>query len=55
MSGELRNRRSGQRVGNIAEQQVVSLGDDEVLGIYASENFLYMLTEKCLTVLKINC
>lgn len=55
MSGELRNRRSGQRIGVVAEQQVVNIGDQEILGIYASEQFLYLLTEKKLLVLKIKC
>lgn len=52
-SGELRNRHSGQRIGVVAEQQVVSLDDNEILGIFAHDEILYLLTENSLILLKI--
>lgn len=54
-SGELRNRRSGQRVGTVAEQQVISLPEEEILGLSATNEILYLLTETFILALKIEC
>lgn len=53
MSGELWNRQSGLRIDMIAEQQVINIGDQEIINIYASERFLYLLNETKLFVFKI--
>ncbi|XP_037085794.1 nudC domain-containing protein 1-like [Pollicipes pollicipes] len=43
--GELRNRRSGQRITEVSRQQVVSLEDsDPILGVAAAARFLLVLT-----------
>lgn len=52
-SGELRNRSTGQRVRNIAEQQVLNITNDEILGIYAHNNYLFLLCKKYLLALKL--
>jgi len=42
---DLRNRKSGQRVSSIAQQQVFSLkNNDEILGVVATPQFLFLLT-----------
>lgn len=43
VSGELRNRTSGRKINSVAEQQVISLPNDEVLGLFSSEKYLYLL------------
>ncbi|CAG9862120.1 unnamed protein product [Phyllotreta striolata] len=50
---ELRNRSSGRRVNSIAQQQVVRLAQEEVLGIYPANNHLFLLHEKSLTILQL--
>lgn len=52
-SGELRNRRSGRLLGTVAVQQVVSLEDDEILGLSATNNALFLLTEYQIIAIKI--
>lgn len=42
-SGELRNRRSGRKVNSIAEQQLLNIGDEEILGLCATDQHLYLL------------
>ena len=51
-SGELRHRSTGKRTKTIAQQQVLTLQDGEVLGINATVKFLFVLTEKRLIVFK---
>ncbi|XP_072392868.1 nudC domain-containing protein 1 [Diabrotica undecimpunctata] len=50
-STELRNRSTGRRIQSIAQQQVVNLSNDEILGIYGSNKSLFLLCEKSVTVL----
>ncbi|CAH1155611.1 unnamed protein product [Phaedon cochleariae] len=52
-SGEVRNRSTGRRVNNIAQQQVVNISNDEILGIYCTNTSLFILSEKEIRVLKI--
>lgn len=53
-SNELRNRTTGKRINSLAQQQVFSLpSNDEILGIYASNSYLYILGENFLTALKL--
>ncbi|XP_057664626.1 nudC domain-containing protein 1 [Diorhabda carinulata] len=50
---ELRNRTTGRRVQKIAQQQVVNLCNEEIIGIYASNTTLFLLCEKSIIVLRI--
>lgn len=52
-NSELRNRGTGRRINNIAQQQVINLSNDEVLGIYASNSNLFLLCEKSITILSL--
>lgn len=52
-SGELRNRRSRRVLETVAVQQVVSFEDDEILGLSATNNALFLLTEYQIIVIKI--
>ncbi|VEN59571.1 unnamed protein product [Callosobruchus maculatus] len=50
---ELRNRSTGRRVHSVAEQQVVNIPvDEEILGIHATNNVLFLLLEKSIVALK---
>lgn len=50
----LRNRKTGLKVGTIAKQQLVSLDSTEqILGVYASNHMLLLLTSRMLYVLMI--
>lgn len=51
--GELRNRSTGRRIGSIAEQRVISIENDEILGIYATNTELYLLTQNTLFCFKL--
>lgn len=42
---ELRHRTSGRRVAAVAQQQVISVGSDEVLGVFVTNTTMYVLTE----------
>ncbi|XP_017771651.1 PREDICTED: nudC domain-containing protein 1 [Nicrophorus vespilloides] len=44
--GELRNRKCGKTLHQLAQQFVLNLGQDEILGVVATDHVLYMLTEK---------
>lgn len=52
INGELRNRITSKRIGNIAQQQVISLDNSEIFGAYLGNNFLYILNENCIYGLK---
>lgn len=55
VTGELRNRHSGQRVEAVSKQQLVNLETNEkILGLYATNSILYVLTENLLHLLIIN-
>ncbi|KAM8967892.1 nudC domain-containing protein 1 [Pelodytes ibericus] len=55
MSTVLYNRKEGRRVGQVAKQQVASLEtNDPILGFQASNERLFVLTNKKLFVLKVN-
>ncbi|KAI4468901.1 chronic myelogenous leukemia tumor antigen 66 [Holotrichia oblita] len=49
-SGELRSRTTGRQVRHIAEQHVVKLPGAEILGIYAGDTKLFLLTTNCIYV-----
>lgn len=49
-SGELRHRATGRRIDTIAEQQVVNILNNDILGIHASNSALYVLTENSIIV-----
>jgi hypothetical protein len=53
-SNELRNRITGRRVNTLAQQQVYNLpSNDDILGVYASNTYLYVLGENFITALKL--
>ncbi|RZC33678.1 nudC domain-containing protein 1 [Asbolus verrucosus] len=53
-SNELRNRITGRRINTLAQQQVYNFpSNDEILGIYASHTYLYVLGESFITALKL--
>lgn len=52
-SGELRNRVTGRRVGFVAQQQLLNLNAEEILGVYALNNVLYVLTENTINTVLI--
>lgn len=43
---ELRHRGTGNQINNVAEQQLIALPPDDVIGIYASNNILFVLKPK---------
>nr|CAH7713262.1 unnamed protein product [Callosobruchus chinensis] len=50
---ELRNRSTGRRVHSVAEQQVLNIpADEEILGVHATNNVLFLLLEKSIVALK---
>lgn len=53
---DLRNRKSGERVTEVAQQQVVTLdpAEEEVMGAAATRNVLVVATEKRIVVVRIN-
>lgn len=51
-SSELRHRATG-RIQNIAEQQVLNITNDEILGIQAFDNQLFLLCENYIMSLKL--
>lgn len=53
LDSELRNRISSKRVGSVAQQQLISLENEEVLGIYAGNTMLFVLHENCISALKV--
>lgn len=50
---ELRHRTSGRRVAAVAQQQVISLGTDELFGVYVTNTMMYVLTESELITLNV--
>lgn len=53
LDAELRNRTTSRKIGTVAQQQVISLDNTEVLGVYAGNSFLYILNENSIYGLKI--
>ncbi|KAJ8978119.1 hypothetical protein NQ317_014174 [Molorchus minor] len=53
MSGELRNRSTGRRVHTTAQQQVINLPEEEIIGIYATNSILFLLCENSILALKV--
>ena len=53
---DLRNRKSGQRVTKVAQQQVVTLeeGSEEVMGAVATSKTLLLATEGRLVAVRVN-
>lgn len=55
VDGSLRNRRTGQKVSQTAQQQLISLPDSvEVLGAFAGNHFLFVLTDCYLIAFNVN-
>lgn len=52
-ASELRHRTTGRRIQNIAEQQVLNVTNDEILGIYPFNDKLFLLCDKYVMVLKL--
>lgn len=52
-NAELRNRTTGKRFGTVAQQQVVNVSEDEILGMFAANNILFLLTENSILALKL--
>jgi len=52
-NAELRNRTTGKRFGTVAQQQVVTISDEEILGLYAANSILYLLTEDSIIALQL--
>lgn len=52
-TSELRNRTTSRRINTIAEQQVVNVSNEEVIGIYATNKILFLLCENSVKVLKL--
>ncbi|KAK6630975.1 hypothetical protein RUM44_003147 [Polyplax serrata] len=55
LTSELKNRHTGKRVKTISKQQLVNLETNEqILGVFATDNILYLLLENSLCTLIIN-
>lgn len=55
INGELRNRVSGTKVENIAKQQLINLDiNEQILGVYAMDSAMFVLTENVIHLLVIN-
>ncbi|KAL1518026.1 hypothetical protein ABEB36_001712 [Hypothenemus hampei] len=54
LGGNLRNRTTGQQVKNVAQQQVFHLINEDILGIVAANQYLYILGETFILVLILN-
>lgn len=55
MSNELKNRLTGQKVKTVSKQQVINLETKErILGVHASDVYLYVLLENSVCILVIN-
>ncbi|XP_047113413.1 nudC domain-containing protein 1 [Schistocerca piceifrons] len=55
VNGELRNRRTGRHVKQVAVQQLLNLdSQEEILGVHASIEFLYVLTPSTMYAFHIN-
>lgn len=52
-STELRHRTTGRRIQNIAEQQVLNVTNDEILGIHPLNNKLFLLCDNYIMILKL--
>lgn len=52
-SGELRNRTTSKKIETVAQQQVITTPDDEILGVFASEQFLYLLFRNQLLIFSV--
>ncbi|CAH0546420.1 unnamed protein product [Brassicogethes aeneus] len=52
-SGELRNRSIGRYIPNMAQQYVINIPNEEVLGIYISNKLLFILADTFISVFKI--
>ncbi|KAL0270912.1 UNVERIFIED_CONTAM: hypothetical protein PYX00_008182 [Menopon gallinae] len=55
VTGELRNRTSGKKVETVSKQQLINLETNEqILGVFATNSLLYVLTENIVHVLTVN-
>ncbi|XP_060534478.1 nudC domain-containing protein 1 [Cylas formicarius] len=53
VSSELRHRGSGQRFKSVAQQQVLNLANQQILGVLASDAHLFVLGEDFITAFKV--
>lgn len=53
LDSELRNRTTSKKIATIAQQQVISLDNSEVLGVYAGNSMLFILNQNYIFALKI--
>ena len=54
MSTPLRNRKTGQQVNAVAKQQVISLeAVDNIIGLQATNDKLFVMTENTLHIIKV--
>ncbi|XP_018577530.1 nudC domain-containing protein 1 [Anoplophora glabripennis] len=52
-TSELRNRTTGRKINTIAEQQVINVSNEEVIGIYPTNKILYLLCESSVKALQL--
>lgn len=54
ISGELRNRSTGNQIQNVAQQQVINIPNSEILGIYSSTKNIFLLGETFVMAIKLS-
>jgi len=55
IDSELRNRKTGRQVAQVAKQQVISIDPPlEIMGAHATNNYIFVLTMENIHVIKIN-
>ncbi|ENN73113.1 hypothetical protein HUJ04_008700 [Dendroctonus ponderosae] len=54
LTTELRQRSTGRRVKRVAEQQVINLSNESILGIFAGDSHLFVLGEDFVTAFSMN-
>lgn len=51
VSSDLRNRKTGHKFSHVGKQYLVSLNtSDEILGVYAANDYLFVLTKQLISV-----
>lgn len=54
LAAELRHRSTGRRVQNVAQQQVFNLPNQDILGVFAGNDHLFVLGEDFVVALGVN-
>lgn len=52
-SGELRNRNTGRYIPKVAQQYVINIDNEEIIGVYCSNKFLFILGNLYISVFNI--